>query len=109
MAVIATCRDCGDEHPLRDRRHSPEHIPVVCPVCDSPSYSSEGAGDVTIKSEAQRIHDAVADVRGVGEKNLRALQSTFGLYVELEAADVDELAQVEGIGQTTAERIAEAV
>ena len=108
MGVKAICSDCRDEHPLGDRLTDPDRTTTTCPNCRSTSYSSEPVDAETLPSERDRIHDAVADIRGVGQKNLKHLQNTFGLYVELETASVDDLTEVQGIGEKTAERIVEA-
>lgn len=109
MGVIATCSTCHDEHILADRLADHDHCTTVCPVCGATAYGSEPQGERNVKSERERIHDAVATVHGMGEKNLANLQNTYGLYAELVAADVDELVSIDGIGQKTAERIADRV
>jgi len=106
MTVIATCRDCDDRHPLGDRVPDDETpSSPVCPHCGSPSYRTQSTSDRIVKSEAERITDAVEPVHGVGEKTRRNIVATFGTYGGLVSATTDELTAIEGVGKQTATRI----
>lgn len=108
MGVTATCTDCKDEHPLADREAVPGT--TICPRCGSTSYRSEANGDGRVsKSEADRIQDAISDVRGVGDETIKRIINRYSLYAELEMATIDELIDVKNVGQATAERIQEKV
>jgi len=55
------------------------------------------------------VESALDDVPGLGEVRRKTLIKHFGSLKKLRAASVDEIAQVPGIGPTTASAIAEAV
>lgn len=107
MVVEATCYDCGDVHPVGDRRLN--GVTTECPACGSPSYSSSSTDGRITKSEAKRIADAVRPVDGVGELTLANIQATFSTYVELEVADREQLLEIEGVGPMAAAGILERV
>lgn len=107
MVVEATCDDCGDVHPVGDRRL--DGVATECPACGSSRYSSSSTDGRITKSEAERIADAVGAVDGVGELTLTAIQATFSTYVELEAASREQLLEIEGVGPMAADGILERV
>jgi excinuclease ABC subunit C len=55
------------------------------------------------------VESVLDDVPGLGEVRRKTLIRHFGSLKKLRAASVDEIAQVPGIGPTTASAIAEAV
>lgn len=102
MTVQATCTDCHDVHPLGDR---PKRLgTTACPACGSPRYDTLSTERI-VKSEADRIRDAVSDVQGVGGQNLDAIVTRYSTLAELEAASASDLRSVQGVGRVTAERI----
>jgi len=103
--ITATCQDCGDEHPLGDRPET--DTTTACPACRSQSYTTHATTTIT-KSERERIEDAVSDVDNVGDETLENLCTEFDFYAELSGADVDELTDVELVGDATAQQIVEA-
>lgn len=107
MPVEATCADCGDVHPVGDRRL--DGVATECPACGSTRYTSTSTDDPIQKSENERIADAVGDVHGVGDRNLGFIQARFSTLAELEAADERALREIEGVGRQTAERIVDAL
>lgn len=107
MTVVAHCSDCNDTHPVGDRLA--DWTTTRCPVCGSTTYGTEATEGESPKSEAERIADAISNVRGVGEETKENIVEEFGFYAELEGASVDQLADIDNVGETTAERIKEAV
>jgi len=53
----------------------------------------------------ERLRSELENIRGIGEKRRKALLRHFGSLEQVRAAPADELAQVEGIGPATAQRI----
>lgn len=107
--VYARCSECGDEHSIGDRTRFPPDgetcQTTTCPACGSKSYESVADGEGITKPEAERIADAIRDVRGVGGETLENVVNRYGLFVELQAADAEELVEIENVGTATAERI----
>jgi hypothetical protein len=113
MPVLAICSDCGNEHPLGERTAriggEPETCSsTACPSCDSPSYRSQPT-DLDFEAEAERIHDRIDDVAGVGDKNGDAIVERFRTLDRLEQATLSELTEVRGVGRTTAENVLEKI
>lgn len=103
MVVEATCCDCGDVHPVGDRRLN--GVATRCPACESPRYASHSTDGQITKTERERIADAVGAVDGVGELTLANIQARFSTYVELEAADRAQLLAIDGVGPMAANGI----
>lgn len=112
MTVVAHCQDCGDEHSVGDRPAVGGQGTVTtteCPSCGDTSYRSESTSGPIDKTEAERITDAIEDVRGVGGQTLENITEAYSTFAELEGASVDELVEIENVGKQTAEGIAETV
>lgn len=103
MTVEATCGDCGDVHPVADRRL--DGTATACPACGSTSYASSSTDEPIMKPERERIADAVRDADGVGPKTLETIQGTFPTLAELEAADREQLLEIEHVGPKAADAI----
>lgn len=104
--VKARCENCGDLHPVGDRRMG--EVTTVCPHCGDTRYVSQCDAEPIEKSHADRIRDAVRDVAGVGEQTRENIVATYDLYYEFEAADEDDLKSIDGVGARTARRIVDA-
>lgn len=70
-------------------------------------YRTESASDRVIKSEFDRIADAVRDVDGVGQETLANIANHFDHYPAFESASRRKLELVDGVGPQTARRIVE--
>lgn len=105
--VVATCANCGDEHPVADRLIPGEAITTVCPHCGDTRYTSTALGGQSIKPDSERISDAVRDVRGVGNQTRENIISHFSTYQEFTNATESELCSIDGVGKQTAKRILE--
>lgn len=103
QTVSAHCTDCSDTHPLGDRRM--EHTTTTCPRCGSTSYETRCSSETPVKPEDHRIADAIRDADGIGDATRENIVSTFGYYVEFEAATLAELREIDGVGKITAKRI----
>lgn len=103
MTVTAVCSDCEDEHPLGDR--PADWTTTRCPVCASTSYETKAVGGRIVKSEAQRIKDAVKDVHGVGDETVAHIVRRYSTYAGLEAATEADLVAIDNVGAQTAKRI----
>lgn len=102
-AVTAHCTACDDVHPVGDRPM--DGITTVCPHCGATGYTTECTADPIEKSHAERIADAVRDVRGVGEQTRTNIVAAYETYYAFEAADADALQEIDGVGRQTAQRI----
>jgi len=103
VTVVGTCTACRDEHPLGDR--TLDGPTTVCPNCGSTSYGTESTTEAIVKSENERIRDAVVDVDGVGAKTAEAIVKSFDTYVAFASVPKDELTAIDGVGIGTAEAI----
>jgi predicted nucleic acid-binding Zn-ribbon protein len=105
--MYAKCHNCGDEHPLGDRKMG--FTTTACPSCGSTRYESHPDERGDVKPESERIVDAVGDLDGVGDETLENILDAYDFYVEVESASIDELTDVRLVGEATAEQITEAV
>lgn len=103
--IEAHCTACGDVHPLGDRRMG--WTTTICPHCGDTSYKSVCDADPITKSHSDRIHDAIVDVRGVGDQTRDNILDAYETYYTFEAADERELRSIDGVGKQTAKRIKE--
>lgn len=111
MATVeAMCHGCDDVHPAGDRRLDEDgHLTTICPACGSPSYETRSTGERIVKSEGERIADAVGDVEGVGPDTTENIQAAISCYAELEAASRKQLRAIDGVGPVAADGIRDAV
>ena len=101
--VGARCVECRDQHPLHDRSYN--GVTTLCPHCGSTQYSTVYTGEQITKPDAERITDAVKDIRGVGKETRQNIVSYFDAYYEFDAASVEDLTDIPRVGPGTAQRI----
>jgi len=101
--VVAHCRDCGDTHPLGDRRMGDRT--TECPHCGSTCYSTEATGEQTIKPHENRIRDVVHDIPGVGDMTEENIVNRYSSYYDFAAADRSELLDIRGVGEQIVDEI----
>jgi len=104
MTVKANCSDCGSVHTVAVRIQA--QGTTKCPSCDSKRYTSEYDG-TTVNTD--QLRDQLLDVKNVGPGIVNNIESQFGSLSLLRTATVTEIATVDEVGPTTAERIKQAV
>lgn len=104
--VVAICSACSDQHPLGDRPAIPGT--TKCPRCGATSYRTDTARREGVKSDAQRIADAVTGVDGVGEQTRENIVAHFGSWHSFVTADKWELVTIPGVGEGNGQGIIEA-
>ena len=65
--------------------------------------------EVLVDDRAATIRDMADDVEGIGDELSRDLAREFDSVADLRAASTEELQQVDGIGETRAERLCESL
>lgn len=100
--LVATCFGCDKEHPVGARPTI--RGTTACPDCGDLRYISD-VDERSLRDEADRIHDAVNDIHGVGEETRENIKDRFTTYDQLSEAPVETLKEIGGVGQKVAERI----
>lgn len=106
MAVLTECRDCSDVQRGGGRRIVDGHLTTVCPACGSPSYRSQRV-DGDLEAERERIIDRVRGAPGVRNGTAENLADYFLTFERLEATGLDELRDVNGMGEQNAQALAD--
>jgi len=104
MPVKANCSDCESVHTVAVRNR--DGVTTKCPNCNSTSYTSEYNGNTVDTNE---LRDQLLDVQNVGPGIVENIETQFGSLSLLRTATVTEIASVDEVGPTTAERIKQAV
>lgn len=104
MTVKANCSDCDSVHTVAVRIQA--QGTTKCPNCDSTSYTSEYEGETV---DTDDLRDQLLDVQNVGAGIIDNIESQFGSLSLLRTATVTEIATVDEVGPTTAERIKQTV
>jgi len=104
MPIKANCSDCSSVHTVAARVRVGST--TKCPSCGSKRYTSEYNGDTV---DTDQLRDQLLDVQNVGPAIVKNIESQFGSLSLLRTATVTEIATVDEVGPTTAERIKQAV
>jgi len=104
MTIKAICSDCDSVHTVAVRvRAGPT---TKCPSCNSKRYTSEYDGETV---DVDQLRDQLLDVSNVGPGIVENIEQQLGSLSLLRTATVTAIANVDGVGPTTAERIKQAV
>lgn len=110
MVVKTECYGCGNEYPLGARTPPDDGMDVktACPGCGSASYRSFTEGVDDSASDFELIKQAIS-VSGVGSQTAKNIHDEYNYFSVLAEADLDELTDVDGVGEGNGSRILEQI